>query len=491
MLELKCGACYLRSGSQACLDGTRGSVLQQIECWVNDPSSPPIYWLNGLAGTGKSAIAWTIADKFSKASLFCSRDPNDPDRGKAQLIIIALASQLALKDSKFLSEFKKEVSSDVTNCTQKYQMSRLIINPIKKSGIENPVIVIDGLDECGDEETISNILTIIGDSADDMRNLDLKFLITSRPETRIYHYLRQAVSKGNVRTFSLHEVGSSEVNEDMQLFFKHELLKHNPSRGRMNDWPSAGALNLLSQRTAGLFSYASEIVRSINHHFETSRDQLDLQWLLDNISLDSLYTPIMDSAKNDSRLSNLDNPRSILGAVALAPSPITPSTIAKLLGIGLREVLHHLQKFEALFIVKDDDSPIQPLHKSVSTFLTNPSKSDQWFYICPRTHHKKFFVECLKLIIEMKKGRKFCPVVTMPREKNEKSINAALLYACGSLHKHVTSGMLTDYTPPLRFELEAVSQPMTDGPPKVRGPGNNRFQGALKGFWHLDKILKR
>ncbi|KAF9645834.1 hypothetical protein BDM02DRAFT_3069602, partial [Thelephora ganbajun] len=47
-----------------CLKGTRGTVLDEIEAWTRDFDKPSVYWLNGLAGTGKSTIAQTIAERI-------------------------------------------------------------------------------------------------------------------------------------------------------------------------------------------------------------------------------------------------------------------------------------------------------------------------------------------------------------------------------------------------------------------------------------------
>ena len=62
-----------------------------------DFGKPPVYWLNGLAGTGKSTIAQTIAERlFAEgqlgASFFCSRDFED--RSNLDLIFPTLAAQL-------------------------------------------------------------------------------------------------------------------------------------------------------------------------------------------------------------------------------------------------------------------------------------------------------------------------------------------------------------------------------------------------------------
>ena len=62
---------------QGCLRGTRGDVFLQLGQWLEDEQDQHIFWLNGLAGTGKSAIAQTFAEiSFADgnlgASLFCS-----------------------------------------------------------------------------------------------------------------------------------------------------------------------------------------------------------------------------------------------------------------------------------------------------------------------------------------------------------------------------------------------------------------------------------
>ena len=57
---------------------TRKKILFQLEQWSRDEEDKRIFWLNGLAGTGKSTIAQTFAEmcfvdgKRVGASLFHS-----------------------------------------------------------------------------------------------------------------------------------------------------------------------------------------------------------------------------------------------------------------------------------------------------------------------------------------------------------------------------------------------------------------------------------
>ena len=82
---------------------------------MRDPRLPPVYWLNGLAGTGKSTIARTVAERmFAQgrlgASFFCSRDFED--RSNLRLIFPTIATQLARRYPEFRSIFVPLVQSD-------------------------------------------------------------------------------------------------------------------------------------------------------------------------------------------------------------------------------------------------------------------------------------------------------------------------------------------------------------------------------------------
>ncbi|KAH6988807.1 hypothetical protein BKA56DRAFT_611098 [Ilyonectria sp. MPI-CAGE-AT-0026] len=48
-----------------CLRDTRVDLLRRIHDWALDPDARPIFWLNGMAGTGKSTISRTVAQSFA------------------------------------------------------------------------------------------------------------------------------------------------------------------------------------------------------------------------------------------------------------------------------------------------------------------------------------------------------------------------------------------------------------------------------------------
>src|ERR1700749_1597693 len=92
-----------RSGDrQGCLKGTRKGVLLGIERWLTTEQGQRVFWLNGLAGTGKTTIAQTFAEtSFADgkvgASFFYSRDFEN--RSNLRAIFPARAFELAYRCS--------------------------------------------------------------------------------------------------------------------------------------------------------------------------------------------------------------------------------------------------------------------------------------------------------------------------------------------------------------------------------------------------------
>src|SRR6202789_2971602 len=89
---------YLCGDRDGCLKGTRKEVLLQIEEWLVNEQDRQIFWLNGLAGTGKSTIAQTFAEiSFADGKLgagfFCSRESGG--RSDLKAIFLTIAFQLA------------------------------------------------------------------------------------------------------------------------------------------------------------------------------------------------------------------------------------------------------------------------------------------------------------------------------------------------------------------------------------------------------------
>ncbi|KAF9783988.1 hypothetical protein BJ322DRAFT_1125496, partial [Thelephora terrestris] len=456
------GAGYRREGRKGCLKGTRRAVLDEIELWSRDFTKLPVYWLNGLAGTGKSTIAQTIAERtFAEgqlgASFFCSRDFED--RSNLHLIFPTIAVQLARRYTKFRSVFVSLVESDpdVAHDSLYNQMDKLIVQPLKETSIST-IIVIDALDECKDEEPSSTILSVLACFVTQVPKV--KFFLTGRPEPRIREGFRLPLLVDATNTFVLHEVQTNEINSDIQQFFEGSFLELAFRHTGMDNWPTKEQLDLLCKKAAGLFVYAVATVKFINTRNYHPRERLDLLLQLPDstvhegktkfnpsTSLDSLYRSILQEAFSHDGAE--DDPRihSILGAVILAANPLSPSAISTLLGINPDYVTPPLLSIHSLLILHEDiNKPVQSFHKSFPDFITDPTRcTNQRFYISP-SHHLELLVCCLNLMNNTLE-KNMCQLpeavnnseVHDLQERADKYISQALQYACRSWHKHLVN----------------------------------------------------
>jgi hypothetical protein len=171
-------------------------------------------------------------------------------------------------------------------------------------------------------------------------------------------------------------------------------------------------------------------------------------------TLDSLYTAILQGGFGDDDPENDQEIRSILGAIVLATNPLSPSSIAALLGFHTTDVSHQLSLVHSLVLQGDSNHPVQPFHKSFPDFITDPARCiDQRFYVSPPYHHHELLKGCLELMNQTLE-KNMCKLpdaiinseVKDLKERTEQYINPALEYACKSWHKHLANEPHSSYT---------------------------------------------
>ena len=473
------GAGYQHGNRSGCLKGTRESVLDEIENWTEDSERSPIFWLSGLAGTGKTTIAQTASERMFAdgrlgASFFCSG--GFEDRNNLQLIFPTLAFQLAHKYPDFRSLLIPLLQSnpDMVHESLQDQMQKFLVEPLQSAGIST-VIVIDALDECKDEEPESAILLVLGQSVSQIP--EVKFLITSRPETHIMSGFRGPLLKESTDVFILHEVEPCAVDNDIRCFLKHELSGLSHRRG-IDGWPTGEQLDSLCRRAAGFFVYAVATANFLKHKFKHPSVRLDMIMKSPEStayegkvelkvygSLDSLFTSILQEAFHGNSTEDDVMVRSVLGAVVLATNPLPPSTIATLMYFDYNEVLYLLESIQSLLLLPENPSyPAQPFHKSFPDFIRDPTRcTDLRFYISPN-HNIELALCCLKLMGKsLEKNMCSIPDYTLNSEVedllkrvNESGIRGAMEYACRSWHKHLiaTEHQTADIVSALHHFLE-------------------------------------
>ena len=412
--EHRCG------NRQGCLGGTRVDVLQQLEDWLEDTQGQCIFWLNGLAGTGKSTIAQTFAEiTFAEgklgASFFCSRDFED--RSNLQAIFPTLAFQLAYRYPLFREELLEVLRADPGIGCQSLcsQLEKVIVGPLKATQIST-LIIIDALDECKDEEPASAILSMLSRYVDEIPNV--KFFITGRPEPRIRSGFRLEALRPITEVLKLHNVERSSVDSDIKLFFRAhltEIVKHRSNCDLTEDWPSPSDINTLCEKAAGLFIYASTVVKFVApRHFQPQKRLALIISPPQNIThegklgIDLLYTQVLAQAFHDMDSDDQEsyqNFRSVAGAVLLVFDPLSTRDLSNLfVNLGTpSDIFNTVSSLHSLLLVPDSvEDPIRTFHKSFPDFLMDPGRcKDKQFFVDPPVHHRKILLSC----VELMKGR--------------------------------------------------------------------------------------
>ena len=470
---------YRHSNHRGCLKGTRATVLNEIESWAKDFSQSPVFWLNGLAGTGKSTIAQTIAERlFAEgrlgASFFCSRDFKD--RSNLHFIFPTLAFQLAHKYPDFRSHLVPLLRSnpDVVHESLSSQMQKLIAEPLRKTGIST-VIVIDALDECKDNEPASAILSVLGRFVEEIP--EVKFFITGRPEPRIKTGFRLPLLVDSTDVFILHDVHPSLVENDIRIFLKHELSEL-AQRRRLAGLPSDEHLDILCRRAAGLFVYAVATVRFLDSNIHLPKNRLEVILKLpestvhegktrfnSETTLDSLYTSILQAAFREEDPDVESKVRTIIGTVVILVNPLPPLAIAELICLDPEEVTLYLELIQSLLpLGEDSNQPVKPFHKSFPDFITDPARCGTRFLISPGPVNLELAMDCLSLMNDgLEQDLLSLPEYALNSEIKDlqtrisSRISVALQYACRSWHNHLseTRGEIADLIPHLRVFLEA------------------------------------
>ena len=137
-LPIALGASYdshTEEHNARCLLNTRTALLQDIANWAQDKDGKSIFWLSGMAGTGKSTIARTIAESFAShnqlgASFFFKR--GEGERGNASRFFTTIATGLVACEPGMLPGIRKTLDEDsaIPYKAMKDQFEKLILQPL-------------------------------------------------------------------------------------------------------------------------------------------------------------------------------------------------------------------------------------------------------------------------------------------------------------------------------------------------------------------------
>jgi len=416
------GAAYnhrLWEHEDRCLPDTRVELRRTIMDWFEDPNGECIFWLNGMAGTGKSTIsrtvAWDLAEKKRlAASFFFSRGRGDISHAGQFFTTIAAQLTRSLPVLRPLISKAIEEHFDILKQGLSEQWKHLILDPLKKAPAQliQLVVVIDALDECDSKDDIQLILKLLA-QAKCLETIRLRVLVTSRPETPILLGFRNLPGEA-YQDFVLHNIPPPTVNQDISIFFRRKLSSvKSELELSTTPWPDEPTIQRLVEKAAGLFIYAATIYRFIRDNNHDPEDQLSVILEDHNLSqsptkhLDDMYTKLLQHSVVGNQIVHVDDYlavqfRKIVGSIIIMFDVMASKEIAKLL--HLRTISTTLVSLRSVLNVPDNEGqPVRIFHPSFRDFLLDPQRClDSRFSVDSQETHITLFRNCIALLAELR-----------------------------------------------------------------------------------------
>jgi hypothetical protein len=446
---------HMEEHNAKCLPNTRVELLHEITEWAKDRNGKPIFWLNGMAGTGKSTIARTIAQSFAEngqlgASFFFKR--GEGDRGNATRLFTTIANDLTVRMPWMRPGVSEAIDNNpaILEKALKDQFEKLILQPLSEASEAplqdlNLVVVLDALDECEREEDIRAILQLLVRTKD-IKPVSLRVLVTSRPELPIRNWFKQ-LSDGTHQDLILHEVQKETIEHDISLFLEYELGKIRTQRSLSSDWPTKDQIQTLVQMAIPLFIFAATSCRYIGDRRDNPRKRLDIVLGYQKTKankLDKTYLPILnqlfDDEDEDDKERWASEFRDMVGSIIVLESSLSLISLAHLLNIPKDDISCRLDLLHSVLNISPDENvPVRLLHLSFRDFLVDPQKRGKSpFWVNEMETHATLANKCLQLMSSPKGLRQNMCNLPSPgssrREIDKEMIASSLLpelqYAC-------------------------------------------------------------
>ncbi|KAF5339222.1 hypothetical protein D9611_011125 [Ephemerocybe angulata] len=322
-----------RCDAPKCHPDTRIAVQDEIMSWIaageTDAEPKRILWLTGPAGTGKTAIAGSVAETCSKAGLlaasfFFSSFSGSADRRSKRFLVPTLAYQLrkhqglAAVGRGILSTIDHDPAVFTTRL--KDQLEDLILKPLRQlhgqldaSSIPK-VIIVDGIDECEGTNLLSRPMTEeetrTASERDQLEILDIllqaasdptfpfRIIAVSRPERHISTFFSPAAARTAIFKIFLDE--SYDPDSDITLFLQSKFAEIRHKYLLPPSWPTEEQIHTLVSRASGQFIYAATVIRFVEDNSKLPQMKLDHVLNLKSAgsnplqALDTLYTHILE-----------------------------------------------------------------------------------------------------------------------------------------------------------------------------------------------------
>lgn len=429
-----------------CLEGTQRAILTEIHEWAEDPTAEMVFWLHGLAGTGKSTVALTVADAlkqrrpftegidapvrpFLGASFFFKQ--GDVSRNNIRAFFSTIAACLAELFPDFKTLVAKAIEKNLAIGTKapQQQLETLIAKPFSALDEQSLVplrliIIVDALDECLSRSEAVSLLTMLVGQLKDLHRVQLCFLITSRTENHILNSFEQ-LPRDLHRSVLLDKIKGFEegdnTRDDIMLYLTYTLAQLANNHGVPEGCIAKSTIKELRDKADGLFIYAATVCRFLDAEDfddeEARQERLDLilestpgsgesggsdsdmdEWeaespqnKLDEIYLKVLSFPDREKMSPRTKQRIYNDLCMILGFLVVLFKPATIPALKKFLPSLAQSLDRLLRKLHAIVSVPwNESTPLELVHQSFRDFILSRKRSNKLnFQVQESKMHKK------------------------------------------------------------------------------------------------------
>lgn len=359
-----------------CADDTREGVLNRITQWAENETdhTHPICWLYGPAGTGKSSIAHTIAEKSVEKgwvvlTFFFSRGRKD--RTAITKVFTTLSYRLAASNT--LPSARQTIGHAIQEdpsillANFQTQFQKLVADPIMAGPQSMPkvIIIIDGLDECQSFSHQKQLVKLLVRMSPSLSS-HVKFLVASRPEEQIKHEFHVSAAQSITELVHLYDFDATDdIRKVCVSGFEEIAKRYSLQRG----WPSDVQIQQVVLKSEGIFIYISTLLRFVGQGGGDLPQEKLSYALQAHAGLDGIYHQVF-------KLCQGKNLWIVITAILLIRQPLTIMDLGELLGLGCDGIRYALEGTRSVLNIPDkDDDVVVPYHASLGDFIRDGERS--------------------------------------------------------------------------------------------------------------------
>lgn len=403
---------------ETCLKGTQRETLKRIQEWRDNPDGKLVFWLHGLAGTGKSSISKTVAMCLDKGWVMGTEDvlPRGTYLGASFFLkqgdskrnhLLEFFPTIAVLLAQQSPALKKHVASAIQNDRTipkkllSEQLDKLILKPLIELEGETPLpirlfVVVDALDECKDKASTQEMLRLLPRLAS-LKRVQIRIFITSRPLDHIKDAMPSAVVESvTLEKIPQHKPGDLNTDDiTLLITTRMEEIASEAHLGPVR-WISQKEIADLVAKSDGLFIYAATLCRFLSAHISlkdrrnriirmlqgTSNSDNSPEAKLSEIYLHVLSFPFTELEEEEEKMEKYAAVTNILGFIALVYHPVSITALANLLQQDQESVKQDLDEIYSIVSVPSDESgTIEFFHLSFRDYLLDEKRSAPHFWV--------------------------------------------------------------------------------------------------------------